>query len=204
MGSLPELLLNYEKDFQGIIWPKLEIDEDQVNKFRLEIQAKKNFIIGISWKTKAKQRSYQANIELHEFMKIFSNYDVSIINLQHGDVEEEINQLELKNNIDFINYKKIDNFNDIDGLASLIDMCDLIITIDNVTAHLSSALGKETWVLLPLNSDYRWGLNSEKSCYYEKARLFRNKTLNDWADVLKNVENNLEIKFKQGDSYEST
>ena len=31
----------------------------------------------------------------------------------------------------------VDVFNDIDGLLSAIDLCDIVLTIDNVTAHLA-------------------------------------------------------------------
>ena len=40
--------------------------------------------------------------------------------------------------------------NDFDGLAALKASCDLIITISNVTTHISGALGSKTWVIIPI------------------------------------------------------
>ena len=34
--------------------------------------------------------------------------------------------------------------------AALIEACDLVVSTSNVTIHLAGALGKDTWVLLPL------------------------------------------------------
>lgn len=202
LGSLPGIFIKSMGDLSNINLPALQSNKELTLKIENEIKIKNKIVIGISWKTSRKKRAKESNLILQELVNIFLQYDISLLNLQYGDVDEEINNL--CGDVPVINYKKIDNFNDIDGLVSLIDLCDLIITIDNSTAHLSSALGKETWVLLPLNSDYRWGLNSEKSCYYKKARLFRNKKINDWTEVLKDVGNNFKIKFKLGDGYEST
>ena len=46
---------------------------------------------------------------------------------------------------------EIDNFNDIDGLAALIQACDVIVTVSNTTAHLAAALGKPVLIMLPFS-----------------------------------------------------
>jgi hypothetical protein len=51
--------------------------------------------------------------------------------------------------IDIISYKQVDNFIDIDGLSSLIQACDTVISVDNVTCQLAGALGKQIHILLP-------------------------------------------------------
>ena len=40
----------------------------------------------------------------------------------------------------------VDNREDLDGFAALIEVCDLVVSITNVTVHLAGALAKETWV----------------------------------------------------------
>jgi ADP-heptose:LPS heptosyltransferase len=49
---------------------------------------------------------------------------------------------------DVIHLAGLDLRDDLDGLAALVDACDLVITITNATAHISGALGKPTWLLL--------------------------------------------------------
>ena len=50
--------------------------------------------------------------------------------------------------IEILQCESVDNREDLDGLAALIELCDLVVSIRNITIHLAGALGKETWVLM--------------------------------------------------------
>src|SRR5262245_24378947 len=41
-------------------------------------------------------------------------------------------------------------------LADIIAGLDLVITVDTVVAHMATAFGRQTWLLLHANSDGRW------------------------------------------------
>lgn len=79
--------------------------------------------------------------------------------------------------------------------AALIANLDLVISIDTGVAHLSGALGKETWVLLPYAADWRWMLDREDSPWYPGMRLFRQQAPGDWPTVLAAVKSALRIKL---------
>jgi hypothetical protein len=76
--------------------------------------------------------------------------------------------------------------------AACVEM-DLLITVDTSFAHLSAALGKPTWILLPVQSDWRWLLDREDSPWYNSARLFRQQTPGDWHTALTRMACALEI-----------
>jgi len=65
---------------------------------------------------------------------------------------------------------EIDEFED---TASLIAEMDLIITVDTSLAHLAGSMGRDCWVLLPFNPDWRWLLDREDSPWHASIRLFR-------------------------------
>jgi hypothetical protein len=67
----------------------------------------------------------------------FKNLDFIFVNLQYGDVSEEITNLKANHGIDVLEIPDLDLFNDIDGLAALISACDCVISIDNLNTHLS-------------------------------------------------------------------
>ncbi|MGA8937689.1 MAG: hypothetical protein WB439_00865 [Acidobacteriaceae bacterium] len=75
---------------------------------------------------------------------------------------------------------------------------DLVVTIDNSTAHLSAALGVPTWVLLPHAPDWRWLLDRDDSPWYPTTRLFRVLEPGTWTPVVERVERELSTAFPRG------
>ena len=80
-----------------------------------------------------------------------------------------------------------EEINDFSDLAAIIENLDLIVSVDTATAHLAAAMGKPTWLLLPLNSDWRWLLDREDSPWYPSVRLFRQRGIGDWPEVIQRV-----------------
>jgi Flp pilus assembly protein TadD len=80
--------------------------------------------------------------------------------------------------------EEIKSFND---SASIIQAMDLIITVDTSLAHLSGALGKRTFILLPWNPEWRWLLDRQDSPWYLSAKLFRQPNRDNWEEVIKEV-----------------
>ncbi len=71
--------------------------------------------------------------------------------------------------------------------AALVSCLDLVISVDTSVAHLSAALGRPTWILLPNVPDYRWLLDRDDSPWYPTARLFRQDERRDYAHVIERV-----------------
>jgi hypothetical protein len=67
--------------------------------------------------------------------------------------------------------------------AALCECVDVVVSVCTSVAHLSAALGKETWVLLCFNADWRWLLNRTDSPWYQKVRLIRQTQARDWDSV---------------------
>jgi hypothetical protein len=68
--------------------------------------------------------------------------------------------------------------------AAVIELMDLIVTVDTAVAHLAGAMGKAVWILLPFNPDWRWLLDRDDSPWYPSARLFRQTAHGDWSEVV--------------------
>jgi tetratricopeptide (TPR) repeat protein len=71
--------------------------------------------------------------------------------------------------------------------AERMSELDLIISVDTAAAHLAGALGRPVWTLLPFVPDWRWGVEGETTSWYPTMRLFRQKQLGEWAEVIQRV-----------------
>jgi hypothetical protein len=80
---------------------------------------------------------------------------------------------------------------DFTDTAALCDLMDIVITVDTSLAHLSGALGKKTWIILPYSPDWRWLLDRNDSPWYESVRLYRQGSDRQYAPVLQIVVNDL-------------
>ncbi len=72
--------------------------------------------------------------------------------------------------------------------AAAMEHMDLVITSCTATAHLAGALGKPTWVIVPVLPYYLWALPGNTSPWYDTVRLFRQDAYGDWSGTLLRVE----------------
>lgn len=87
-----------------------------------------------------------------------------------------------------------DRLTDFLETARLVAQLDLVITVDTSVAHLAGSLGKETWVLLAFDADWRWLLAREYSPWYPSVKLFRQREPGDWQEVVARVKEALEAR----------
>ena len=186
IGSLPfhfrKELDDFKKSSQG--W--LQADPEKVQSIKEKIlQSNPKKIIGVSWKTLSLLSSARLrNIDLESLLKPFKELDIKFINLQYGDVSEEITNLKVNHGIDVLEIPDLDIFNDIDGLAATISACDLLISIQNFNSHLAGSLGANTKLLLPYAADDRWGHKTSKSYWYDSITIHRQAEPGNWKQPL--------------------
>lgn len=71
--------------------------------------------------------------------------------------------------------------------ARIMRALDLVISVDTMTAHLSGALAKNTWTLLPYKADWRWMRDRADSPWYPTMRLFRQQREGNWNQTVEQV-----------------
>ena len=151
-------------------------------------------LAGISWKstgigdTRAKIKS----IILENWHPILSRQNCFFINLQYGNIKQEIEEhISNKHDISLYLDNDIDPLENLDNFAAQVAALDLVISTSNATVHMAGALGKTVWTLLPYIPDWRWMLKREDTPWYPSMKLFRQTHMNDWSNVLQQV--NLEL-----------
>lgn len=144
-------------------------------------------ICGVSWFSTNPGTGKERSIALSDLLRHVDARNYTFVSLQYGDVAQEIAELRDRYGIEVKWIDDLDNIGDIDGFAALVDACDMILTIDNTTAHMAGALHKTTFVMLPYVPDWRWMLDREDSPWYPSLRLFRQTSDGDWGPVLRAV-----------------
>ena len=69
---------------------------------------------------------------------------------------------------------RFENFLD---TARAITGTDQVITVDTAVAHLAGAMGHPTIILLPDPPDWRWGLTTTSTEWYQKTAILRSKLI---------------------------
>jgi hypothetical protein len=85
---------------------------------------------------------------------------------------------------------------DVEILASRLQKLDLVISVDTMVAHLAAARGRETWIMLHADCDWRWPATGSRTYWYPHARLFRQRTLGDWSSVIAELRATLQARVR--------
>lgn len=76
------------------------------------------------------------------------------------------------------------HLHDFADTARAVQQMDLVLTVDTSIAHLAGALGKPVWVLLAYEAEWRWRRQGESTPWYRSARLWRQRKMGDWDEVM--------------------
>jgi len=192
MADLGVFYRNNSKSFsnQPIGFLKPNLEELKVIKKKIHSYQKK--ICGISWKSKNEKIGHAKSLKLEDMSELLSMKNLSFYDLQYGETDKEKDYLKKKYNIDINSIENIDKFNNLDGLLTLIEACDYVVTSSNVTAHLAGALGKETFLLVPKNIGALWYWHGTKnSLWYPKVKIFQQNEEGKWANEIKKIVNEI-------------
>jgi len=151
------------------------------------------YICGISWKSANPKLGEAKSITLEKLLPLLNMPNTTYINLQYGNIKDEINFIKNKYHIDIINFDEINYYKDIDTVVSLIDVCDFVISTSNITAHLSGALNKNTYLVLPYANAkiWYWHEGQGSSMWYPTIKLFSQTYPNNWDTVITELSENL-------------
>ncbi len=189
-GSLPHIYRNSKDSFLNQRESFLISDQARILNLGEELRCRHKYVCGIAWKSSNPKFGQFKSIPLKSLLPILKLSFINFIDLQYGDNTEEINLVSNEHGTEINKIDGIDNFNDIDGLASLIDSCDFIVTISNVTAHIAGALGKKVFLLVPYDKGriWYWHENIKKSLWYPSVEIFTQTETGDWSVPINEIK----------------
>lgn len=196
IGSLGQWLRTDGDSFKQSKQPYLTACTNRSAKIKKRYQklAAGKLLVGISWKSTGinQRRALLKSTMLEDWISILSQQDCCFINLQYGDIKEELEQFQQQTNLMIYQGEEIDSLQNLDDFAAQVSALDLVISTSNTTVHMAGALGKQVWTLLPYIPDWRWMLDREDTPWYPSMRLFRQNETRDWSGGGSQVRSELE------------
>ena len=175
--------------------PYIKVSEHVIEKWRNIVEKEisiKNYKVGVVWAGNPNHKNDRnRSIPFSSFKPLFSIKEINWISLQ---IDDRVNELQTISDKVFDFHENISDFFE---TAGLIENINLVITVDTAVAHLAGAMGKETWLLLPIDPDWRWQTQSQDSHWYPTIRIFRQLHIGDWQEVVTRVTAALEAKLKK-------
>ena len=140
--------------------------------------------VGVAWAGNPRYRAdCRRSMKLATLLPLLRMNGIFWVSLQKGEAAEQVK--ELPEDLFVVDGSSGDK--NLAETAGLVAMLDLVITTDTCIAHLAGAMGKPVWIMLPHLADWRWMEKVETTPWYPTARLFRQKSPGDWAEVLERV-----------------
>jgi hypothetical protein len=146
--------------------------------------------VGIRWAGNPKFEHQQFRRFPEEFITNLSKYP----ELKCFSLQRDHNVVQLPENVTDLQYFLLSWEDTMAAIANL----DIVITSCTSIAHLSAAMGKETWVIVPILPYHTWthkAPDSNTSPYYKCVRLFRQKEAKSWNKTFQNLYQALEERF---------
>jgi tetratricopeptide (TPR) repeat protein len=189
LGNLGRHFRNTGKEFLQHRKAYLKADRTRSASLRKQIAPAGRRICGIAWHSTHAKVGADKSMRLADLRPLLEMPGLRCVDLQYGDTAAERAAFSRKNGIDLVHLDAVDNLRDIDGVAALIDACDVIVTISNTTAHIAGALGKEVWLMLPHNTGrfWYWQTGRDDTLWYPNVHVVRQPVAGDWGTVVERV-----------------
>ena len=180
----------------------LNADPERVDYWKQRLGITKKLRVGLVWSGNINHgHDEKRSVTLKEILSYLPS-DIEYISLQK-EIREGDRSVLLENPQILHFEEELRDFSDTAALCALMDV---IISVDTSPAHLAGALGCPLWLALSVGPDWRWGLEGERTDWYDSARLYRQSQLGDWGDVFKRIGSDLNVlKLKSSkDNYKKS
>ncbi len=195
--SLPHLLKTELQTIPADI-PYLKADAARVTRWRESLGPTHRYRVGLVWSANVSSGTESCprrSAPLVEMLPLVGDW-AQFVCLQKDVLGVDAPLLASNPDILCVG-QQLDSFAD---TAALIELMDVVVTVDTSVAHVAGALGRPVWVILEYSADWRWLLDRDDSPWYPTARLFRQTVPGDWAGVIARICDELRKRYGRRDS----
>ncbi|MFN4152893.1 MAG: hypothetical protein ACK4IX_18260, partial [Candidatus Sericytochromatia bacterium] len=160
--------------------------EDKKNKWKNFFSSNTRKKIAFTWKSRFPSYTfYKRSTDFNFFYKLAEDFpEIDFFSIQKGHHEDEFHNNNNLNNI-FQLSSKIEDFSD---SAGILDNVDLLVSIDSAIPHLSGAMNRPVFMLIPYSADWRWPISGDKTFWYPSMDIIRQTEIGNWQTVFDQVK----------------
>lgn len=152
--------------------------------------------VGISWRGKTGTEVRRAFMPLTDWGAVLATTDVHFVNLQYDDASGELAESAGLTGTPVHEIEGLDVSRDLDGLAALLSVLDLVIAPNNEILTLAGAVGAPLWFLDTAPGFGTFGTG--RCLWFPRARVYRREVgTPDWSAVLRRVAADLAVEAHQ-------
>ena len=194
MGSLYKHFID-EMIEKGNLESYLVPDPVRVQYWKERLQSiSKGPYIGVCWKSSLKSAyRLQHYPPISKWAAVFKIPDVTFINLQYKDYEDDIAKVENDFGVKIHNIEDIDQYEDIDEVAALTAALDMVVSTKATPPMISAGVGTPTKIANWRQSTYNTILTNPRSA---SLKMIHRDTWEPWDKVF-NIMTNEILKIKK-------
>ncbi len=198
-GSLPLYTRNRLEDF-----PRkdgyLKADPDKIKYWEKRlVNLGPGLKVGIAWRgglSTVERELHYADFK-KDWQSILKVPGIRFINMMYDRCDEDLEWAHTEWGIDIHDFSDLDQFNDLEGVAALMNGLDLLITPLISVSEMAGAMGVPTWVLML--SQHSIALGTDHIPWYPNSRAFFKDSGGKWGQATDDIKHALEECFNEID-----
>lgn len=170
----------------------IKADPNRVEHWRKELKLEGKRVIGLSWASTAPTIGQHKSVGLEALRPLFDIPNTKFINLQYGEEQHKQGENFHPNLIT----THVDTFMDLESVAALMELCDVIVSPSGANVHLAGAMDKPV-MLLDANKLWYWNnRRGYRSLWYPETKIFQRENMNaPWDMQVQQVKEELEVAY---------
>lgn len=158
----------------GIQYPDV-CGQPYINAHKLNLPDRGKLKVGLAWKgSPSYAQDANRSMTLEAMCPLFDIPKAAFYSLQVGS--KDVTHLGLDGFIADLT-TLIKDWRD---TARAIAALDVVVAVDTAVAHLAGAMGKPVLILLPYSCCWRWMRGTDRTPWYDSAKLFRQSVPGEW------------------------
>jgi tetratricopeptide (TPR) repeat protein len=146
--------------------------------------------VGVAWRggMTSTRRSLRSLV-LEQLLPLLQLQGVHFVSLQHDATAEEVAAITASRHVMLDHWPEV--VADLDETAALVSALDVVVSVCSATVHLTGALGRRAWVMVPAVAEWRYLDSGDTMPWYPSIRMFRQTQLGDWQSVVDEIAREL-------------